>query len=225
MLRLTDITKQYGKKNVLKGVSLNIEEGECVGIIGPNGSGKSTLLSIIVGALKPTSGNREVDGSIGYVPQENALIEELTVKDNLEFWAAASNKTVEQIFEMQYFKEVLGLDTMLNERVCNLSGGMKKRVNIGIALINDPQYIILDEPCSALDIIYKNEVVNYLMELKKANKSIIYTSHSGDEIEKLCDRMCILKQGTIVKESTISEIKTNYAEGTPFDEIVYGCLV
>ena len=148
MLKMEGIKKNYGKKKVLKGVDLTVEEGTCVGIIGPNGSGKSTLLSIMVGALKPTEGSKLIKGKLGYVPQDNALMEELTVRDNLEFWAAAHDKALEEILHTTYFDEVLGLRDMLNERIKNLSGGMKKRVNIGIALIDDPEYIILDEPCS-----------------------------------------------------------------------------
>ncbi len=224
MLKMEGIKKNYGKKQVLKGVDLKIEEGECLGIIGPNGSGKSTLLSIMVGALKPTNGERSIQGKIGYVPQDNALMEELTVKDNLEFWAAAHNKHINEILHTAYFKEVLGLEDMLKEKVKHLSGGMKKRVNIGIALIDDPQYIVLDEPCSALDIIYKNEVIDYLLELKQKGKTIIYTSHSGDEIERLCDRVCILKEGTIIKEAKLAELRTENKECSTFDEMVYRLL-
>lgn len=192
MLEVCNIKKNYGKKEVLKNISLRIEDGECIGIIGPNGSGKSTLLSIIVGVLKPTSGKVLLEGDIGYVPQDNALMEELTVKDNLEFWGAVHSKSINEVLKNTYI-QALGIDEMLEQKVKRLSGGMKKRVNIAIALINNPQYIICDEACSALDILYKNEVVDYLLELKKKGKTILYTSHSGDEIERLCDKVCILK--------------------------------
>ena len=225
MIQMKGIKKNYGKKKVLKGIDLTVTEGECLGIIGPNGSGKSTLLSIMVGALKPTEGSKDIQGEIGYVPQDNALMEELTVKDNLEFWAAAHNKSLEEVLHTGYIDEVLGIKEMLYERVKNLSGGMKKRVNIGIALIGDPRYIVLDEPCSALDIIYKNEVVNYLLELKQKGKTIIYTSHCGDEIEKICDKVCILKEGTIIKEAKLEQLKAEYHDYDTFDEMVYRLLV
>lgn len=192
MLEVCNIKKNYGKKEVLKNISLRIEDGECIGIIGPNGSGKSTLLSIIVGVLKPTSGKVLLEGDIGYVPQDNALMEELTVKDNLEFWGAVHSKSINEVLKNTYI-QALGIDEMLEQKVKRLSGGMKKRVNIAIALINNPQYIICDEACSALDILYKNEVVDYLLELKKKGKTILYTSHSRDEIERLCDKVYILK--------------------------------
>ncbi len=225
MVKLEGIYKEFKYKKVLRNVNLEIKTGECIGIIGANGSGKSTLISIIVGALKPTSGNRIIDGRIGYVPQDNALIEELSVKDNIEYWAAVNKKTLNDVFQIPYLEEVLSIKEMMSERVCNLSGGMKKRVSIGISLINDPEYIILDEPCSALDIVYKTEVVKYLDKLKKLNKSIIYTSHNGDEIEKLCDRIYILKNGEFIKESTVMGLKREYPEDTHFDDIVHGYLV
>lgn len=224
MLEIQGIKKKYGRKEVLKNINLKIEKGQCVGIIGPNGSGKSTLLSIIVGVLKPSSGKIVMQGDIGYVPQDNALMEELTVKDNLEFWCAAYGKRVKEVLAENTYTKALGIEEMLGQKVKRLSGGMKKRVNIAIALINNPTYIILDEPCNALDIIYKNEVVDYLLELKKEGKTIIYTSHSGDEVERLCDKVCILKDGYIVREETIEGLRKTFDTGLTFDEMVYRLL-
>lgn len=224
MLKVENIKKAYGKKVILESINLQVDEGQCVGIIGPNGSGKSTLLSIIVGVLKPNEGQVFLKGDIGYVPQDNALMEELTVKDNIEFWAEAHGKKVKEVLEEDTYVKALGIHGMLGEKVKRLSGGMKKRVNIAIALINDPQYIILDEPCSALDIVYKNEVIDYLLELKKAGKTILYTSHSGDEIERLCDKICILKNGTIVREDTVEGVKSLFEGKLAFDEMVYRLL-
>ncbi|MEE1073321.1 MAG: ABC transporter ATP-binding protein [Cellulosilyticum sp.] len=224
MLEIQGIKKKYGRKEVLKNINLKIEKGQCVGIIGPNGSGKSTLLSIIVGVLKPSSGKIVMQGDIGYVPQDNALMEELTVKYNLVFWCAAYGKKVKEVLAENTYTKALGIEEMLGQKVKRLSGGMKKRVNIAIALINNPTYIILDEPCNALDIIYKNEVVDYLLELKKEGKTIIYTSHSGDEVERLCDKVCILKDGYIVREETIEGLRKTFDTGLTFDEMVYRLL-
>lgn len=224
MLKIEGIRKSYGKKVVLEDVHLQIEEGQCVGIIGPNGSGKSTLLSIIVGVLKPDLGRVLLEGEIGYVPQDNALMESLTVRDNLEFWCAAYGKTLKQILEEDSYTKALGIHEMLGVKVKKLSGGMKKRVNIAIALINNPKYIILDEPCSALDIIYKNEVIEYLLMLKKVGKTILYTSHSGDEIERLCDKICVLKEGNILREETVKTLREEFGTTLTFDEMVYRLL-
>ncbi len=225
MLKLEGIYKEFKKKKVLNNISLEIKKGECIGIVGANGSGKSTLISIIVGALKPTSGNKIIEGKIGYVPQDNALIEELSVKDNIEYWGAVNKQTLNEVLEIPYLEEVLSIKEMMGEKVCNLSGGMKKRVSIGIALINDPEYIVLDEPCSALDIVYKKEVIKHLEKLKGLNKSIIYTSHNGDEIEKLCDRIYILKGGEFIKQSTVTKLREEYPPETHFDDIVHGYLI
>lgn len=224
MIEVQGISKNYGKKEVLKDIHIKVEDGQCIGIIGPNGSGKSTLLSIIVGILKPTRGKVTLEGEIGYVPQDNALMEELTVKDNLEFWCATHGKKLQEVLNDYTYTSALGIHEMLGQKVKRLSGGMKKRVNIAIALINDPKYIICDEPCSALDIVYKNEVVEYLLELKKQGKTILYTSHSGDEIERLCDKVCILKDGNIVREETIEALREEFAPTLTFDEMVYRLL-
>lgn len=224
MLELRHIKKSFKKKEVLRDISMQIEEGKCIGIIGPNGSGKSTLLSIIVGVLKQDSGQVISEGDIGYVPQDNALMEELTVRDNLEFWCVANGRRIEEVLNEKNFILKLGVHSMLKERVKNLSGGMKKRINIAIALIHNPDIIILDEPCSALDIIYKNEVVEYLLQLKAEGKTILYTSHSGDEIERLCDKVYILKEGNIVREETIITLRKIFGERLSFDEIVYRLL-
>lgn len=224
MLEIKSVKKSYGKKEILKEINLKVERGQCLGIIGANGSGKSTLLSIIVGILKPTEGKVEIRGEIGYVPQDNALMEDLTVKDNLEFWCAAYGKTLESVLKQSTYVKTLGIEELLSQKVKRLSGGMKKRVNIAIALINDPSCIILDEPCSALDIIYKNEVTTYLANLKSMGKTILYTSHSGDEIEKLCDKVCLLKNGYIVREETVHQLRREFGEDLSFDEMVYRLL-
>ena len=225
MLKVEQIRKRYGKKEILHGITLEVEDGKCLGIIGPNGSGKSTLLSIIVGVLRAEEGSVIRKGRIGYVPQDNALMEDLTVKDNLDFWCAAYGRNSKEIFNSHYFKEILRLEEMMKQRVNTLSGGMKKRVNIGIALINDPDYIILDEPCAALDIIYKNEIIEHLNYLKQQGKTIIYTSHSGDELERLCDRLCILKRGEIILDTTVEALKKEQKAYQSFDEMLYKVLV
>lgn len=225
MLKVEQVKKRYGKKEILHGITLEVEDGKCLGIVGPNGSGKSTLLSIMVGVLKAEEGSVIKEGKIGYVPQNNALMEDLTVKDNLDFWCAAYGRQSKEVFNSVYFKELLGLKEMMKQRVNTLSGGMKKRVNIGIALINDPDYIILDEPCAALDIIYKNEIIEHLNYLKQQGKTIIYTSHSGDELERLCDRLCVLKQGSIILDTTVEVLKKEQKAYQSFDEMLYKVLL
>lgn len=224
MLKITGIRKSYGKKVVLKDIHLQIDEGQCVGIIGPNGSGKSTLLSLIVGVLEPDKGEVFMEGEIGYVPQDNALMEALTVRDNLEFWCAAHKRSLKDVLQEDEYIKALGIQDMLGEKVKKLSGGMKKRVNIAIALLHNPQYLILDEPCSALDIVYRNEVITYLLALKEAGKTILYTSHSGDEIERLCDKVYVLKEGEILREETVESLKNEFGNTLTFDEMVYRLL-
>lgn len=206
MLEVVNIKKTF-KKNILKDVSFSADKGQCIGILGANGCGKTTLLEIIAGAKKPDSGkilfqNRDAlknknifSKYIGYVPQENALIKELSVKDNLSIWYCKSNKKLNDDFK-NGFPAMLGLNEIKNMPVYKLSGGMKKRVSIACALANDPPILILDEPSAALDLIYKREIRNYLKFYLSQEKTIIITTHEEEELE-LCSKLFVLKSGII----------------------------
>ena len=194
MYEIKNINKSYGKKVVLDNISFTVKEGTCVGIVGPNGTGKSTLLSILAGTGKCDSGQFVVDGedllknkkmlrqTVGYVPQENPLIEDLTVADNLRLWCESKKTDFMKELEEGVLK-ILKLKDMLYENVCNLSGGMKKRVSIGIALMNKPRILILDEPGAALDIECKNDIKCYLEKYIELGGTVIIASHDDMEID------------------------------------------
>ena len=197
VLEIKEVYKSYKKKKVLQGVSLQIEPGHCVGIVGGNGSGKTTLLSILAGALKADSGSvffggADVTGDrsfysarVAYVPQENPIIEELTVKDNLRLWYKGK---VKEPFTM------LGLQEVFRVPAGKLSGGMKKRLSIACALSNQAPILIMDEPGAALDLACKADIQEYLKEYRDNGGIVILTSHEMEELV-LCDRMYVLKQG------------------------------
>lgn len=202
-IELEHISKSYGRRNVLRDVSVTAESGMCTGILGGNGCGKSTLLSVLAGIRKASSGSFLCDGKdvfkdhrlrsqiIGYVPQGTPLVEELSARDNLLIFYKA--KELERELERGTLK-LLGIDEYINVPVRKMSGGMKKRLSIGCAVANHPRLLILDEPSAALDLICKQSIQGYLRAYKRNGGAILLATHDEEEL-KLCDKWYILKNG------------------------------
>ena len=202
MIEIENLTSAYGRKNVLQGVSFEAERGDCIGIVGPNGCGKSTLLSILAGVLKPSSGTIRYYGKnalenqvvfrkmTGYVPQENPLMPELSVYDNLRLWYPDKKELAKELEEG--FLRILGISEFLKMPVSKLSGGMKKRVSIGIALAGMPPVLILDEPSAALDLVCKEDIRHYLQIYLERKGTVVITTHEESELS-LCSRLYVMK--------------------------------
>lgn len=209
MIEIKNICKKYGRRTILNNISLNVNKGDCIGIVGANGSGKSTFLSILSGTLKADSGELIINGKnafkhpdiirrlIGYVPQDNPLINELSVLDNLKLWYCNSVIGLKKELEDGILK-YLGLDTMLKMRAGKLSGGMKKRLSIGIALAQHPPILILDEPEAALDIVCRNDINRYLSHYIETGGTVIITTHNENEIS-LCSKVYLMKDQSLTK--------------------------
>lgn len=206
MIEIENLTSAYGKKKVLQGVSLYAERGECIGIVGPNGCGKSTLLSVMAGVLKPSSGklfyygknaleNRVVFQKMtGYVPQEDPLMPELSVYDNLRLWYPDKTELAKELEDG--FLQILGIPAFLKMTVSKLSGGMKKRVSIGIALSGLPPVLILDEPSAALDLVCKEDIRRYLQIYLERKGTVVITTHEESELS-LCSSLYVMKDGKL----------------------------
>lgn len=206
MIEIENLTSAYGKKKVLQGVSLYAERGECIGIVGPNGCGKSTLLSVMAGVLKPSSGklfyygknaleNRVVFQKMtGYVPQEDPLMPELSVYDNLRLWYPDKTELAKELEDG--FLQILGIPAFLKMPVSKLSGGMKKRVSIGIALSGLPPVLILDEPSAALDLVCKEDIRRYLQIYLERKGTVVITTHEESELS-LCSSLYVMKDGKL----------------------------
>lgn len=199
MLQVTKLTKKYKEKTILQQISFTVATGEVIGLVGENGAGKSTLLNILATVIPPTDGQillhnttytnvTAIRQQIGYVPQELSIWEELSVADNMRFFSALSWKKI-SLEQCRQICQKMQL-TQWEEKVANLSGGMKRKLNLAISLIHDPQLILLDEPTVGIDMRSKEEIGHYLVRLaKQQGKIIIYTSHDMNEIEQFCDRV------------------------------------
>ena len=216
MINVQEVKKRYGKHESLKGISFTIEKGEVFGLIGPNGAGKSTLLSIMATILQPTAGTILIDGKdvqkqakdirrkLGFVPQDLALWPELTVEENMIFWSKLTHPKADQK-ELFALCEQVGLAEKWKVKVSALSGGMKRKLNIAVALIHQPSVIIMDEPTVGIDIQSKRDINHYIQALAKAGKTIVYTTHDAGEILRMCDRIGILNQGELKFIGTIEQ--------------------
>lgn len=203
-----DITAGYGKKIVLKNLSLALEAGGCTVIMGANGCGKSTLFSVLAGIKQARSGKllwrggsiekKQFGKLIGYVPQDNPLFQELTVKDNLMLWYGGKEALREALEGGVPGK--LGLEELLKKRVDRLSGGMKRRVCIGCAMAGKPQLLILDEPGAALDMESKEALYAWLKEYQAEGGTVLLSSHERLDLE-IGDKMYVLREGKLHQES------------------------
>lgn len=204
-MKIEGIKKSYGKKQVLKNISFEANPGECIGILGINGCGKSTLLGILAGVVKSDGGRFLADGEnlmakkelraqkVGYVPQSTPLIEELTAKDNLRLWYSKADMQKQL---QGGVLSALGIDGFLKTPVHKMSGGMKKRLSIGVGVANNPEILLLDEPGAALDIVCKETVARYLMNFKSGGGIIVIATHDAGDLD-LCDRLYVLKDGNL----------------------------
>lgn len=202
-IQIKDVRKNYGKKEVLKGVSFTASSGKCIGILGGNGCGKSTLLSILAGIQTADSGSFLYNGKdlfgyvkqrqelVGYIPQGTPLIEELSALDNLSLWydkATMKKELQDGVLNM------LGIKEFLRVPVSKMSGGMKKRLSIGCSVAKRPPVLLLDEPMAALDLDCKQKIFEYIKKHKQDGGIALLVTHDVLEME-LCDELYILKDG------------------------------
>jgi len=196
MLQVKNLSYAYKNKMVLENISFELKSGSVLGIVGPNGSGKTTLITLLATKNKKLSGAIkhiiEEPLEIGYIPQEIALFSELSVLDNFRIFGKldhVNNKLFKRIIH------ALGLEEQLNIKVSKLSGGTKRRVNIGVELIRDPQFIYMDEPIVGIEYSIREQIVTLIKKLSEAGKIILIDSHNIDFLRKTCDQLLKLEQG------------------------------
>ena len=220
MLQLQDVTKRYGDRPVLRGLSFAIEQGEVYGLLGPNGAGKTTTINIICSLLQKDSGWVEIAGQsasqrtktfIGVAPQENLLYHSLSCAENLSFFARIYGLSArERPQRIQACLAAVNLSDRADSIVSTLSGGMQRRLSIAIALVHTPQLVILDEPTTGLDIETRYDIWRLIKGLAAQNIAVLLTTHLLDEAEHLCDRIGILKGGKIRAEGTLQQLQQRF---------------
>jgi ABC-2 type transport system ATP-binding protein len=211
ILEVTNLRKSYGATVALNGVSFRVAEGEIFGLLGPNGAGKTTLLSIVSCLLEASGGearisgekvtldNKELRRQIGIVPQELALYDELSGRENLSFFGRLYGMTGASL--EQRVREVLiavGLDDQADRRVATYSGGMKRRLNLGAAMVHEPRLLLMDEPTTGVDPQSRNHIFEEIRRLNRAGTTVVYTSHYMEEVQALCPRVGILDHGRLI---------------------------
>lgn len=212
VLEVSHLSKQYGKKTAVNNISFSIEKGQVFGLLGPNGSGKTTTLSSILTLLSPSSGTIKVFGSenlTAALKQCGVLLESASYYPDLS--AVANLKISCSIKGVSYDKidaalERVGLTDDKNYKVKTFSLGMKQRLNVASALLNDPQFLVFDEPTNGLDPIGIAEMRQILLDLAKEGRTILIASHLLNEMEKICSHVAILKKGEIIEQGEIGDL-------------------
>lgn len=192
MVDITNVALNY-KKTVLTDVNIHAEGGECIGLLGLNGSGKSTLLSAIAGIKKPASGTVSCEGKIGFVTQENALIDELSALDNLRMWTPLSKDDIKKALT-ESDVAALKVSEFVDVKVKRMSGGMKKRLALTSVLMEKPDILLLDEPLAGLDIPAKTDILN-VIDSYRSGGGIVFVASHAEEVFAHCDKIFVLKNG------------------------------
>ena len=220
MFQVEGLVKSYGSLRAVAGVSFTVAKGELYGLLGPNGAGKTTTMSMLSGLLAPDEGRMLFDGidlareplkvkaQLGVVPQEPALYETLSARENLSFWGglyglsgAPLKSAVDRVLEL------VGLTDRAKDPVKQYSGGMKRRINLALGLVHGPRAVLMDEPTVGIDPQARLNILEAVKQVAAAGTTVIYTTHYLEEAEQLCDRIAIMDHGKILAEGTLDELK------------------
>lgn len=225
ILEVGNLTKSYGGKNVVEGVSFSLAAGEAYGLLGHNGAGKSTTIGMLFGLVRPDSGSVVIDGTdaaknplsvkkvLGYVPQDIALYGDLTARENLLFWGRMYNLGGALLKErVAQALETVGLTDRAGDKVQTFSGGMKRRVNIAAALLHQPKILVMDEPTVGIDPQSRSYILETVKKLNAGGMTVIYTSHYMEEVEFLCTRIGIIDHGRIIAEGDLQALRAIVGE-------------
>ncbi len=226
MLLVDSLAKSYGEVRAVDGLSFDVGAGEIFGLLGPNGAGKTTTISMIAGVLRPDAGRVVVGGEdawakplaakrlLGVVPQDIALHEDLSARDNLRFWASLYGMSgAPRAQRIDETLDRVGLLQRANDRVATFSGGMKRRLNLACGLVHQPKLLLLDEPTVGIDPQARVAVLDVVREVAAQGTAVLYTTHHMEEAQQLCARLAIVDHGKILALGTLDELTRLAGEG------------
>jgi ABC-2 type transport system ATP-binding protein len=232
MLRVSHLRKAYGTLVAVDDVSFSVDRGRLLGLLGPNGAGKTTTLAMIAGLASADHGTVDIDGRVlngdtdpakrrfGLVPQDLALYEELSARDNLRFFGALYDLAGRELGDaIARVLETVSLADRAKDKVKTFSGGMKRRLNLAIGLLHDPDILLLDEPTVGVDPQSRNAIFENLEQLKAQGKALLYTTHYMEEVERLADRIIVMDHGRVIADNTLDGLTK--AVGVPSLEAVF----
>jgi ABC-2 type transport system ATP-binding protein len=225
LLEVHNLVKNYGDFIAVKGISFDIQEGEIFSLLGPNGAGKTTTISVLSTLFAPTSGDALVGGHsvarepmavrnlIGVVPQDLAIYDDLTARENLSFWGqmyGLSGKPLKS--RIDQVLEQIGLSDKADQRIKTYSGGMKRRVNIGVGLLHKPRLLFMDEPTVGIDPQSRRLILDSVKDLNQQGMTVLYTTHYMEEAEEISDRVGIIDHGELIALGTQAELNRQVGE-------------
>ncbi len=235
MIDIRHFSMKFGNKTVIKDLSFQVNHGEVFGFLGSNGSGKTTTIRALLGLYEPTGGELLINGevfspsgsttSLGYLPEERGLYKKENVIDVMVYFGKLKGMPAQnaRTWSLDYLKKV-DLADKATTRLDKLSGGQQQKVQLGVTIMNNPELLILDEPTKGFDPVNRRLLMDIVADHQKAGATVVFITHQMEEVEKLCDRAILLKDGTACAYGTITDIRKKF-DGKSLDEIfitVYG---
>ena len=229
IIQIKNFSMKFGTKTVIKDLSFEVMRGEVFGFLGSNGSGKTTTLRALLGLYEPTAGELLVDGKpyavedgvkLGYLPEERGLYKKEKVIDTMIYFGRLKGLSQEEArdFSIKYLERV-GLSDKAKTRLDKLSGGQQQKIQLGVTIMGDPELLILDEPTKGFDPVNRRLLMNIIEERQKAGATVVFVTHQMEEVERLCDKVVLLKDGNAVEYGTVADIRKKYG-GKSLDDIV-----
>lgn len=234
LISIENFTMKFGKTTVIDKLSFDVKRGETFGLLGSNGSGKTTTIRSLLGIYTPTDGNLKIDGKdfsvdgqlkLGYLPEERGLYKKESVIDVMIYFGRLRGlkKDEARKWSLEYLKRV-ELEDKANTRLDKLSGGQQQKIQLGVTIMNDPELLILDEPTKGFDPVNRRLLMDIIEEHQQKGATVIFVSHQMEEVERLCDRIILLKDGKAAAYGSVSSVRKKY-DGKSLDDIfvnIYG---
>lgn len=237
MLKLIGLTKTFGKVTAVNSISFSVNKGEIFGLLGENGAGKTTTLRMLATMLQPDSGTALLDGvdlvkepekvraHIGILfGGESGLYDRLTVAENIAYFGELNDMRKTEIkARINELSKAFGMEDFISKKAGKLSKGMKQKAAFARAIVHNPDIMLFDEPTSGLDVTAVRDVHEFILKCRNEGKTIVFSSHSMSEVEKLCDRIGIIHKGVLVEEGTVAELKSRHSSEN-LEEIFMGLV-